>query len=223
MAYALAYSLCLQKADSKLNFVLMETLTNTSLFFLLTAYVNGTPPAAEELCTAYGEYMDLLADYNRKCISVSEKLRQLFYAKIELLSLKQLSAETGQVADIYLDKCLSLVEAEIELVKFSVAHPETNETSSPFLSSLHWKGTLVNLMELISSLDYSELITDESGKRLSFAGIVSTFEKLFNVSIPKPYDLRADLARRKKSLSILLPKLKENYEKNIVNCGIESR
>lgn len=219
MAYALAYSLCLQKGGSKLNIVLMETLTNTSLFFLLTAYVNGTSPAVEELCTAYEEYRNLLADYNRSCISVSEKLRQLFYARIELVSLKQLSAGTGQVADIYLDKCLSLVEAEIELVNFCVAHPQTNESSASFLSSLHWKGTLVNLMELISSLDYSELVTDESGKRLSFAGIVSAFEKLFNVSIPKPYDLRADLARRKKNYSVLLPKLKEAYERNIAACG----
>lgn len=74
-------------------------------------------------------------------------------------------------------------------------------------------------MELISSLDYSGLITDESGKRLSFAGIVSAFEKLFNVAIPKPYDLRADLARRKKNYSVLLPKLKETFEKNIAACG----
>ena len=45
----------------------------------------------------------------------------------------------------------------------------------------------------------------------------------FHVTFSKPYDLRADLARRKKSLSVLLPKLKENYEKNIVNCGIDRR
>ena len=143
------------------------------------------------------------------------------------MSLKKLSARTEQhpvsIAEFYLDKCLLLVEAEIKLVNFDVQYPGTIETPSSFRSSLHWKGTLVNLRELISSLDYSDLVTDESGKRLSFAGIVSAFEKLFNVSIPKPYDLRADLARRKKSLSVLLPKLKENYEKNIVNCGIESK
>lgn len=65
----------------------------------------------------------------------------------------------------------------------------------------------------------------EFGKKLnawcfeSFAGIVSAFEKLFNVAIPKPYDLRADLARRKKNYSVLLPKLKETFEKNIAACG----
>jgi hypothetical protein len=46
---------------------------------------------------------------------------------------------------------------------------------------------------------------------------ISAFEKLFNVAIPKPYDLRADLARRKKNYSVLLPKLKETFEKNIAD------
>ena len=30
---------------------------------------------------------------------------------------------------------------------------------------------------------------------------------------------RADLARRKKNYSVLLPKLKETFEKNIAACG----
>lgn len=199
----------------------MDTLTNTSLFFLLTASVNGKSSTAEELCTAYREYTHLLSGYSRECISLSEKLRLLFYDRIELVSLKRLSAGGEQATEIYLDKCLLLIEAEIELVNFSVEHPETNEASVSFsfLSLLHWKDTLTNLMELISSLDYSGLITDENGKKLSFAGIVTAFEQLFNISIPKPYDLRADLARRKKGVSVLLPKLKEVYEKNIVSCG----
>lgn len=74
-------------------------------------------------------------------------------------------------------------------------------------------------MELITSLHYSQMIADASGGHQSFGGLVSAFEKLFNVSIPKPYDLRADLARRKKKVFVLLPKLKEAYEKNIINCG----
>ena len=169
------------------------------------------------------EYEQYLYDLAIESVSVSERLRHLLHSKVELISLKKLFTRTGHfhtaVAEFYLDKCLLLVEAEIELVNFGVQYPGTITTPSSFLSSLHWKGSLVNLMELISSLDYSGLITDESGKRLSFAGIVSAFEKLFNVAIPKPYDLRADLARRKKNYSVLLPKLKETFEKNIAACG----
>ncbi|WP_418213799.1 RteC domain-containing protein [Bacteroides difficilis] len=173
----------------------------------------------EEFASSYTEYEQYLCDLAVEPVSSSERLRHLLHSKVELVSIKKLSFH-APVVEFYLNKCLLLVEAEIELVNFSVQYPGSGEAPSSFFSSLHWKGTLVNLMELISSLDYSELITDGDGKRISFAGIVSAFEKLFNVSIPKPYDLRADLSRRKKSCSILLPKLKETYEKNIVNCGI---
>ena len=113
-----------------------------------------------------------LYDLAIESVSVSERLRHLLHSKVELISLKKLFTRTGHfhtaVAEFYLDKCLLLVEAEIELVNFGVQYPGTITTPSSFLSSLHWKGSLVNLMELISSLDYSGLITDESGKRLSF-------------------------------------------------------
>ena len=197
----------------------MKPFTECRIFNYLSLASNQEHAVSdEEYAASYTEYEQYLYDLAMEPVPLSERLRHLLHSKVELVSIKKLSPHTP-VTGFYLDKCLLLVEAEIELVNFSVRYPEVSETPSSFLSSLHWKGTLVNLMELISSLDYSELVTDESGKRLSFAGIVSAFEKLFNVSIPKPYDLRADLARRKKNYSVLLPKLKEAYEKNIVNCG----
>lgn len=202
----------------------MKTLKEYRLFSYLASCIDRDEPVpAEEISASYEEYKQMLFDLSGQQISLSEKLRYLLYAKVELIAFrKQYSAAYCRripATGYYLDKCLLLIEAEIELVNFSVQHPEANAVSPSYFSSLHWKGTLVNLMELISSLDYSELITDENGKRISFAGIVSAFEKLFNVSIPKPYDLRADLSRRKKHYSILLPKLKEAFEKNIINCG----
>lgn len=206
----------------------MKPFTECRIFNYLSPASNQEQTVSnEEFSSSYTEYEQYLYDLAIEPVPVSERLRHLLHSKVELISLKKWSEQTGQhhtpTTEFYLDKCLLLVEAEIELVNFGVQYPGTVATPSSFLSPLYWKGTLVNLMELISSLDYSELVTDESGKRLSFAGIVSAFEKLFNVSISKPYDLRADLARRKKNLSVLLPKLKENYEKNIVNCGIESK
>ncbi|MCS2965436.1 RteC domain-containing protein [Bacteroides ovatus] len=178
----------------------------------------------EEFSSSYTEYEQYLYDLAIESVSVSERLRHLLHSKVELISLKKLFTRTGHfhtaVAEFYLDKCPPAGGGGNRAGQFLVySTPGTITTPSSFLSSLHWKGSLVNLMELISSLDYSGLITDESGKRLSFAGIVSAFEKLFNVAIPKPYDLRADLARRKKNYSVLLPKLKETFEKNIAACG----
>ena len=209
---------------NKSNVCRMKPFTECRIFnYLSLASSPKQTVSDEEFSSSYTEYEQYLYDLAIESVSVSERLRHLLHSKVELISLKKLFTRTGHfhtaVAEFYLDKCLLLVEAEIELVNFGVQYPGTITTPSSFLSSLHWKGSLVNLMELISSLDYSGLITDESGKRLSFAGIVSTFEKLFNVAIPKPYDLRADLARRKKNYSVLLPKLKETFEKNIAACG----
>ncbi len=202
----------------------MKPFTECRIFNYLSLASNQKQTVSdEEFSSSYTEYEQYLYDLAIESVSISERLRHLLRSKIELISLKKRFGQTEKhhtpATEFYLDKCLLLVEAEIDLVNFGVQYPGTVETPSSFLSPLHWKGTLVNLMELISSLDYSELVTDESGKRLSFAGIVSAFEKLFNVSIPKPYDLRADLARRKKNYSVLLPKLKETFEKNIAACG----
>ena len=108
--------------------------------------------------------------------------------------------------EIYLTKTTSLVKIEIELLLFSVEHPECQVSSDmqkkrSGVPSIHWNGSTTSLMELIASLDYSGLITNDNGARQSFAG----------------------RARRKKNLSVLLPKLKENYEKNIVKCGLGQR
>lgn len=199
----------------------MKALTEHRLLHYLSLYAaRNESVSTEEMSSAYNDYKQLLSDLSAQPISVPEKLRYILYAKVELVSLKRQMARRDFLMGLYLDKCLLLIEAEIELVNFSVEHPQTSVASVSLFSSLHWSGTLVNLMELISSLDYSKLVTDKNGKPLSFSSIVYAFEKLFNVSIPKPYDLRADLSRRKKSLSVLLPKLMETYEKNIVNCGI---
>ena len=156
-----------------------------------------------------------------------ERLRHLYYLELELDTCLNMAEEIpGKYLHICLTKAAALVKTEIGLLHFSVDHPEFHTVPSltkgkgPELPPLYWKGSLANLMELIASLDYSGLVTDGTGNRQSFASLVTAFESFLHVSLPKPYDLRADLARRKKSLSVLLPKLRETFEKNIVNCGI---
>lgn len=158
------------------------------------------------------------------------KLRQLRRLELELETYRHGAYPALEgLTDIYLTKAAALVRMERDLFHFMADHPELQAVPPPAGEktrnhpALHWKGSRVNLMELIASLDYSALVTDGQGNRQSFAALVAAFETLFNVTLPKPYDLRADLARRKKNLSVLLPKLRETYEKNIVNCGIDRR
>ena len=117
----------------------------------------------EEFSSSYTEYEQYLYDLAIESVSVSERLRHLLHSKVELISLKKLFTRTGHfhtaVAEFYLDKCLLLVEAEIELVNFGVQYPGTITTPSSFLSSLHWKGSLVNLKITVHFLIIGKTLT----------------------------------------------------------------
>ena len=179
------------------------------------------------LSSAYDEFSDHLASLAESGLPIPKRLRRLRHMETELDAYMNMA---GSRADsrthIYLMKASGLVRTEIELLHFALRYPECRDTvpdtdkGRTGLFSLRWKGSLVNLMELIASLHYLGVITDGNGNRQSFASLVAAFEEFLHIRIPKPYDLRADLARRKKNLSVLLPRLREAFEKNIINCGI---
>ena len=181
-----------------------------------------------ELSSAYTEFMNHLQSITDGGQPVIVKLRRLRRLELELETYRHRAFPVLEgLTDIYLTKAAALVRMETDLLHFMAEHPGLHAAPSSAdektrnRPALHWKGSLANLMELVASLDYSGMVTDGKGNRQSFAALVAAFETLFNVALPKPYDLRADLARRKKNLSVLLPKLREIYEKNIVNCGLD--
>lgn len=181
-----------------------------------------------ELSSAYDEFMGSLQSITDSEQPIIGKLRKLHRLALELeMYCHDAYPVRATLTDIYLTKATALVRIEMDLIHFMAEHPECHtirpaaSENKPELPSLYWKDSLANLMELIASLDYSDSVTDEKGNRQSFASIVTAFGTFFHVNLSKPYDLRADLARRKKNLSVLLPKLREAYEKNIVNCGID--
>lgn len=209
----------------------MRTLTTYRLLNCFHEAVLEKSTISENiLSSAYDEFLDSLLQLAESGQPILERLRCLYHMELELDTYLNMVRQTsGRYLLVCLTKAAALVKTEIELLHFSVKHPECHtvpsvtEEKGTALSPLYWKGSLANLMELIASLDYSGLITDSTGEKQSFASIVAAFEALLHVDLSKPYDLRADLARRKKSLSVLLPKLRENYEKNIINCGLGHR
>ena len=120
-----------------------------------------------------------------------------------------------------LHKSIALIGAEQELTRVCIEHPEIDKDNSDSVRSpFYWQGSQSDLIELISSLDYAKYIGDSAQRPVAFSKLVSGFAQFLNMPIAKPYILRADLAKRKKCLSVLLTKLKAVFEKNIVNCGI---
>lgn len=71
-------------------------------------------------------------------------------------------------------------------------------------SHLHWntdKLTKRDLIELLTALELTHAIVGDDGKPTSFAELISTFEKLLNVSLPKPYKERDLILVRKKCVT----------------------
>lgn len=225
----MAFALMFLNLNLKSN--LMETSMTDLLLDCFAQAVREEKELTEaELSSAYAEFMNRLQSITDGGQPVIVKLRQLRRLELELETYRRRAYPAlDGLTDIYLTKAAALVRMETDLLHFVADHPGIHTAPSPADEktrkhpSLQWKGSLANLMELVASLDYSGLVTDGEGNRQSFAALVAAFETLFNVTLPKPYDLRADLARRKKNLSVLLPKLRETYEKNIVNCGIDRR
>ena len=131
---------------------------------------------------------------------------------------------------VFCEKTLGMIRCEENILRYRIEHRERLQ-SLPIRStvkevssgSLRWRGRMLGLMELICALYYSGYVTDASGVRPSFASFVGAFCQLFNFPIDRPYDMRARLAGRKKRLSVLLPRIKAAYEKEVVRCGLENK
>lgn len=206
----------------------MRTLTTHRLLDCFREAVLERNTVSENiLSSSYDEFLDYLLRLAKGEMPLLERLRHLYYLELELDTCLNMAKEIpGKYLHICLTKAAALVKTEIGLLHFSIEHPEY--CTVPSLTKGKGPGSAPALLEGFSCQSdgtdrltgYSGLVTDGTGNRQSFASLVTAFESFFHVNLPKPYDLRADLARRKKSLSVLLPKLRETFEKNIVNCGI---
>ena len=126
-----------------------------------------------ELSSAYTEFMNRLQSITDGGQPVIVKLRQLRRLELELETYRHGAYPTLEgLTDIYLTKAAALVRMEADLLHFMADHPEIHAAPSPADEktkrhpALHWKGSQVNLMELIASLDYSGLVTDGQGNRV---------------------------------------------------------
>lgn len=179
-----------------------------------------------EMKTAYDAFIVTLKEYCETTSSVVELLRVLCYTRLELLSIQ---GKIGGNRDLeYAKECCAkmqgMLQFEEEIAHQRIEHPNLNNAEPiRVVSALHWKGRLSGIMEIISSLDFSNHVVTDEGAKQAFATIVSHFEWLFNVKIDKPYDQRARLAQRKRRISVLLSELKTTFENNIKLCNLKNK
>lgn len=94
----------------------MRTLTNTPLFGMFTSYVEGSELMPGNLPAAYDDFVGLLTNLPQDGDTVGQ-LRRLNYTRIELSFMRQtsdvLKEKRHVLYDVFIDKVLSLLDAEI--------------------------------------------------------------------------------------------------------------
>lgn len=142
----------------------MKTLTNALLFNLFASYLEDMVQVAEELPAAYDNFVTLLGELPQNENQIL-KLRRLNYTKIELTSIQiaseQMLEKRHVLYDVFIGKALSLLNAEIEMVKelfrYGNIIPELKseiikDTENKPVVMLTWNGTDSDLIELVAAL-----------------------------------------------------------------------
>ena len=206
----------------------MRILISTTLFALVGAIArdNNNLVTEYEIKVAYDAFVNTLKEYCETTSSVIDLLRVLCYTRLELLSIQERIGDNkamGYIKDCCV-KIQGMLQCEEEIARQRIEHPNLNNAEPiRVVSALHWKGHISGIMEMISSLDFSNHVVTDEGVKQAFSTIVSHFEWLFNVKIDKPYDQRARLAQRKRRISVLLSELKTAFEKNIKLCNLKTK
>lgn len=227
MAYHLPFMVMISDGKNRkqfqtLNFNTMKTLTNTPLFNMFTSYMTGSELMPEELSAAYDDFANLLAglpqDEDRMKL-----LRRLNYTRIELSFMRQAcnAMKEGRhiLYDVFINKTLSLLEAEIEMTKDYFRYHagdagmkmEIHRQDNKRKSTLRWNGTDNDLIELVAALMAAGVVDCAEGKKLTIVDVIRVFEDAFNLKINALYTKRGKVFDRCTVSTPFIDSIRKSY------------
>lgn len=200
----------------------MRTLTNTPLFGMFTSYIAGLELVPGKLSVVYDDFADLIADLSQDGNRISQ-MRRLNYTRIELLFIKQTcdTMKEGRhvLYDVFIGKVLSLLDAEIEMVKEYLRHcaddtgtgMEIRPQGCKRKSALHWNGTDSDLIELVAALMATGAVGCAEGRKLTIVDVIRVFEDAFNIKINALYTKRGKVFDRCRDSTPFIDSLRKSY------------
>ena len=167
-------------------------LTEKRIYKLLRHPYQLDKSVVEDMASAYLEFVEELFDYLNRISDNKIRIRQLNMSYIDFGTLKALEescpTENSKLKLVFLDKLLSLINMEQELIYRQMEYPKffiniESEWKSPFyLNNEVIK--LVDMMELVCGIFY---ISD----------VARIFEKMFNVNFGDIYKKESAVIKRK--------------------------
>ena len=203
----------------------MKTLTSALLFNLFSSYLEGTVQVAEELPAAYDNFVTLLGELPQNENQIL-KLRRLNYTKIELASIQiaseQMLEKRHVLYDVFISKALSLLNAEIEMVKELFRYGNIiSELKSEIIKDaenksvvmLTWNGTDSDLIELVAALMAAGAISSKNGDKLTVISVIRAFEDMFHLKINALYTKRGKVFDRCTDTTPSIDSLRVSYNR----------
>ena len=203
----------------------MKTLTNALLFNLFTSYLEDMVQVAEELPAAYDNFVTLLGELPQNENQIL-KLRRLNYTKIELASIQiaseQMLEKRHVLYDVFIGKALSLLNAEIEMVKELFRYGNIiSELKSEIIKDaenksvvmLTWNGTDSDLIELVAALMAAGAISSRNGDKLTVISVIRAFEDMFHLKINALYTKRGKVFDRCTDTTPFIDSLRVSYNR----------
>lgn len=203
----------------------MKTLTSALLFNLFASYLEGMVQVAEELPAAYDNFVTLLGELPQNESQIL-KLRRLNYTKIELASMQvaseQMLGKRHVLYDVFIGKALSLLDAEIEMVKelfrYENIIPELKseiikDAENKSVVMLTWNGTDSDLIELVAALMAAGAISSRNGDKLTVISVIRAFEDMFHLKINALYTKRGKVFDRCTDTTPFIDSLRVSYNR----------
>ena len=203
----------------------MKTLTNALLFNLFASYLEDMVQVAEELPAAYDNFVTLLGELPQNENQIL-KLRRLNYTKIELTSMQivseQMLDKRHVLYDVFIGKALSLLNAEIEMVKelfrYGNIIPELKseiikDAENKSVVMLTWNGTDSDLIELVAALMAAGAISSRNGDKLTVISVIRAFEDMFHLKINALYTKRGKVFDRCTDTTPFIDSLRVSYNR----------
>ena len=203
----------------------MKTLTSALLFNLFASYLEGMVQVAEELPAAYDNFVTLLGELPQNENQIL-KLRRLNYTKIELVSIQiaseQMLEKRHVLYDVFIGKALSLLNAEIEMVKelfrYGNIIPELKseiikDAENKPVVMLTWNGTDSDLIELVAPLMADAAISSRNGDKLTVISVIRAFEDMFHLKINALYTKRGKVFDRCTDTTPFIDSLRVSYNR----------
>ena len=203
----------------------MKTLTSALLFNLFISYLEGMVQVVEELPAAYDNFVTLLGELPQNENQIL-KLRRLNYTKIELASIQiaseQMLEKRHVLYDVFIGKALSLLNAEIEMVKelfrYGNIIPELKseiikDTENKSVVMLTWNGTDSDLIALVAALMAAGAISSRNGDKLTVISVIRAFEDMFHLKINALYTKRGKVFDRCTDTTPFIDSLRVSYNR----------